>query len=191
MTVEGGAACAARLEEFEGEVAGQRNEPSKTAGGEAGFPVEPQSESLVRIPACADGVARNESTERLISERTPQQGTERCRRIGRMPVIRLVRVHRAWSAVDSLEASNAAQSGTKERARCRTGRSCVEGALAGRRGVRGSHGRAAHRAAQEGTYLGCVSESRKEHPGAARGRWNGVRLCASAAHRSVAVRLLD
>src|SRR5690348_3588467 len=108
-----------------------------------------------------------------------------------MPTVRLVRMHRARSAMDSLEASNAAQSGTKERARCRTGRSGRQGALAGRRGVRGSHGRAAHRAAQEGTYLGCVPESCKEHPRASRSGRNGIRMRESAAHRSVAVRLLD
>src|SRR6185437_14832329 len=82
---------------------GTATEPSKTAGGEAGF--DPPSLNRNRwMDSCLRRWCRPQRIdERLISERTPQQGTWWCRRIGRMPMIRLVRVHRAWSAMDSSE----------------------------------------------------------------------------------------
>jgi hypothetical protein len=64
MTVKGERSLIARLEEFEGEsmsarvVSRQRPQVARRIGRSA----EPQSESLENtIPACADGVARNES----------------------------------------------------------------------------------------------------------------------------------
>src|SRR5690606_12589081 len=56
---------------------------------------------------------------------------------------------------------NGSESEPEEGSRCRTGRGRLQGALAGRRGVRGSHGRAVDRLAQEGPPGGRVPEVAK------------------------------
>ena len=87
--------------------------------------------------------------------------------------------------------SNGAQSCAKERGRCRTGERGRQGAFTGRRRVRRSYRRAAHRAAQEGPSGRGLRQGGEKHLGVPRCRGHGLRVRSRRTQGSAAVRLLE